>query len=334
MKRLTLHTLTALALAPVGAPCVSSQKAGRIRSPNPRDMDRHRSGERRVRPSLRWLSVLLIFAFSGCSLFFGKRKPTTYVTPEGYAGALAQKGPYVLDAVYMDDSTRGLEGVVRLTWWNVFSVTVQNRSRSDISIPDSAFTLVDGEGVEHKALTLAQVLGYESHVIGPLMSYQRRAIRRAFWSSNPIVPGAFAVGYIFFPRKSSLYACQLVLDPNPEKRKDELVAVFGIAPPPSAVPEAEGVEAEADTTAVPPVPSDTTGVVSDTVQAPVPPAELPEQVPPSAPDEGSQPAPDVAPAASPSAGETEGQAAPQGDAGETTPEQAPNTQDVQPATTE
>lgn len=257
-------------------------------------MDSQDSGGRRVLRGLRWLAVLFIVALTGCGVLFGKRKPTTYVTPEGYKGAVAQRGPFILDAVYMDDSARGIEGVVRLTWWNVFSVTVQNRSGAEVSIPDSAFTLVDGDGTEHKALSLEEVLGYQSHVLGPLMSYQRRAIRRAFWSTEPIAPGAFAVGYIFFSRKSSLHSCRLILDPNPEKRKDELAALFDIAPPPEPAPVPEAAVPPADTSLVVP-----------------PPAEMPEQESPPASVTTEQARPDTASRGQETATPAAGQAAQQ-----------------------
>jgi hypothetical protein len=275
---------------------------------------------------------LFFVTLSGCGLFFGKRKPMTYVTPEGYKGALAQKGPYLLDAVYVDDSTRGIEGVVRLTWWNVFSVTVQNRSRSDVSIPASSFTLVDG-GAEHKALSLDEVLAYESHVVGPLMSYQRRAIRRAFWSGEQIAPGAFAVGYVFFPRKSDLQSCRLILDPNPKKRKDELVAVFDLGPPPAAVPVPEATGAAADASTLAPAPTDTTRAVADTALVIPPPTEQHGEGSSPAPDTTGQTVPEAAPTSQETASPAEnradqGQPAGQRDAGEAVPEDAPNAQDA------
>jgi len=210
-------------------------------------------------------------------------------------GATVKKGPIILDAVFMDDSTRGIEGVVRLTWWSVFSVTVQNRSRSEMSIPVSAFSLVDGQGKGLKALTLDEVLGYESPLIGPLMSYQRRAIRRAFWSAEPIAPGAFAVGYLFFTRRSNPLPCQLVLDPNPERRKDELIAVFSkpveVAPATAGVAPDTTVAADSvrvsEPSAAPqpeaPAPSDTTGgappdTLSLPTERPAPSAEQPPEV--------------------------------------------------------
>jgi len=183
-----------------------------------------------VQRSLRWIGLSALIALSGCGWLPGRGDKTkTYLTPEGYYGARAERGPTALDAVYLNDSTNGIEGMVRLTWWNVFSVAVQNRSHAEVRIAPSQFALVDDRNQQQTALSLDAVLGYQSHVTGPLMSYQRRAIRRAFWSNEPIAPGAFAVGYVFFPRSGTqLRSFRLVLDPDPARKKDEIVALFSL----------------------------------------------------------------------------------------------------------
>ena len=166
-------------------------------------------------------------SLTGCGWFGGGDEAETYATPEGYAGGIARSGPFVLDAVYMDDSTRGIEGVVRLTWWHVFSVSVQNLSEREIAVRPDQFSMVDVYGTVQQSLPLDDVLAHRSHLMGPLMSYQRRAIRRAMWSGEPIPPGAFAVGYAFFARSGNeAPPWKFTFDPDSARRKDELVAVF------------------------------------------------------------------------------------------------------------
>ena len=177
--------------------------------------------------SLGWVSLLVIMSLTGCGWFGGGDEAETYATPEGYAGGIARSGPFVLDAVYMDDSTRGIEGVVRLTWWHVFSVSVQNLSEREIAVRPDQFSMVDIYGTVQQSLPLDDVLAHRSHLMGPLMSYQRRAIRRAMWSGEPIPPGAFAVGYAFFARSGNeAPPWKFTFDPDSARRKDELVAVF------------------------------------------------------------------------------------------------------------
>jgi hypothetical protein len=177
----------------------------------------------------RLLGGIITFALlvlNGCG-WIGGGDSKTYITPDGYLGSIAKNGPISLDVVYMDDSTSGIEGVVRLSWWYVFGVTVQNHSRSEIRINYDQFSKVDVFGENSPALSLEDVLSYKSHLMGPLMSYQRRAIRRASWTSDPIAPGGFAVGYVFFPRgDSGNPPWKLNLDPNVDVLKDELVASF------------------------------------------------------------------------------------------------------------
>jgi hypothetical protein len=185
-----------------------------------------RAGGRRLRRLLGGIVTFVLLVLNGCG-WIGAGDGKTYVTPDGYLGSIASNGPIALDVVYMDDSTSGIEGVVRLSWWYVFRVTVQNRARSEIRITYDQFTKVDVFGENSPALSLDDVLSYKSHLMGPLMSYQRRAIRRASWTSDPIAPGGFAVGYVFFPRgDSGNPPWKLNLDPNVDVLKDELVVSF------------------------------------------------------------------------------------------------------------
>ncbi len=185
------------------------------------------AGGHNVLRYLGLITLVLLAAHTGCSWLGGK--PKTYVTAEGYHASTARDGPYVLDAIYLNDTTSGIEGVVRLTWWHVFSVTVQNESRSELSISPQQFTMINAAGTVHEALSLEETLDHRDHVFGPLMEYQRRAIRRAMWSSDPIPPGGFAVGYVFFNRygpNADVPPWKLALDPNERADRDELVTVF------------------------------------------------------------------------------------------------------------
>jgi len=187
--------------------------------------------------------LLALVSVVGCGLF-ARKQAANYVTPEGWVGATAKKGSFTLDAVLLDDSSYGLDGAVRFSWWKVFNVTVENRSRQPVSLPLSSFSLVDASGAEQKPLSAEEVQAYQSYVMGPLLSYQRNAVRQAIWSDKEIAPGAFAVGYLFFPRKRHGTPYSLVLDPNPNKRKDELVAAF---PAQYVEPELPAVAAARDT---------------------------------------------------------------------------------------
>lgn len=209
------------------------------------------AGGRNVLRYLGLITLVLLAAHTGCSWLGGK--PKTYVTAEGYHASTARDGPYVLDAVYLNDTTSGIEGVARLTWWHVFSVTVQNKSRSELSISPQQFSMINAAGTMQEALSLEQTLDHRDHVFGPLMDYQRRAIRRAMWSSEPIPPGGFAVGYVFFNRSgpnADVPPWKLVLDPNERAGRDGIVTVF-----PSLRQEfAARLEAERAAEAAKPVP--------------------------------------------------------------------------------
>jgi len=196
-----------------------------------------------VRRSISLILLLALVSVVGCGLF-ARKQAANYVTPEGWVGATAKKGSFTLDAVLLDDSSYGLDGAVRFSWWKVFNVTVENRSRQPVSLPLSSFSLVDASGAEQKPLSAEEVQAYQSYVMGPLLSYQRNAVRQAIWSDKEIAPGAFAVGYLFFPRKRHGTPYSLVLDPNPNKRKDELVAAF---PAQYVEPELPAVAAARDT---------------------------------------------------------------------------------------
>jgi len=196
-----------------------------------------------VRRSISLILLLALVSVVGCG-FFARKQAANYVTPEGWVGATAKKGSFTLDAVLLDDSSYGLDGAVRFSWWKVFNVTVENRSRQPVSLPLSSFSLVDASGAEQKPLSAEEVQAYQSYVMGPLLSYQRNAVRQAIWSDKEIAPGAFAVGYLFFPRKRHGTPYSLVLDPNPNKRKDELVAAF---PAQYVEPELPAVAAARDT---------------------------------------------------------------------------------------
>ncbi|HQI75143.1 MAG TPA: hypothetical protein PK384_01395 [Candidatus Latescibacteria bacterium] len=196
-----------------------------------------------MRRSISLILLLALVSIVGCGLF-SKKQAANYVTPEGWVGATAKKGSFTLDAVLLDDSSYGLEGAVRFSWWKVFNVTVENRSRQPVSLPLSSFSLVDASGTEQKPLSAEEVQAYQSYVMGPLLNYQRSAVRQAIWSEKEIAPGAFAVGYLFFPRKRHATAYSLVLDPNPNKRKDELVLAF---PAQYVEPELPAVAAARDT---------------------------------------------------------------------------------------
>ena len=182
------------------------------------------------------LTLLVLLGVAGCG--GGAR---IYTTPEGFVGARVSESSLVMDAVYMDDPEQGIEGVVRLIWWDVFNVTVLNESDDAISLPVEQFSITDSRGQRHAALPLDSVLSYRSLVLGPLMGYQQRAIRRAFWRGEPIAPGTFAVGYVFFERHSNLMPCTFALDPNPEREEDELVAAF---PPSTRRHEEETLQQE------------------------------------------------------------------------------------------
>ncbi|HPU84072.1 MAG TPA: hypothetical protein PLE60_01880 [Candidatus Latescibacteria bacterium] len=196
-----------------------------------------------MRRSISLILLLALVSVVGCGLF-ARKQAANYVTPEGWVGATAKKGSFTLDAVLLDDSSYGLDGAVRFSWWKVFNVTVENRSRQPVSLPLSSFSLVDASGAEQKPLSAEEVQAYQSYVMGPLLSYQRNAVRQAIWSDKEIAPGAFAVGYLFFPRKRHGTPYSLVLDPNPNKRKDELVAAF---PAQYVEPELPAVAAARDT---------------------------------------------------------------------------------------
>lgn len=183
------------------------------------------AGGFRVQRSLAIVLIASALVLTGCSWFGGKHK--TYITSEGYHGSVAKNGPFSVDAVYMSDTTYGIEGVVRLSWWQVFSVTVQNRSRGEVSFESNRFTLVDAAGNRKPALSLDATLEYRSHLMGPLMDYQRQAIRRSIWTADPIPPGGFAVGYLFFPRgENNIPPWKLILDPRDGDEEDEIIAVF------------------------------------------------------------------------------------------------------------
>ena len=285
MKPQTSTTLARAALASVGVAGVFSSALPPLLASR-RTIVR-RTGGRRVRTiPQRLCLVALVFLIAGCGwLPWGKRRPGTYVTPEGYLGSTAARGPIILDAVYMNDPTKGIEGVVRLTWWDVFSVTVQNRSRSQITISSSQFVLVNSENERRRALPLAEVLSHQSHVVGPLMNYQRRAVMRASWVGEPIAPGAFAVGYVFFPRHTSeLLPCRLILELSPERPKDNLVAAF-------AAPA--GKRREPAEEPAPVVPVDT-GLGSEEASTDSASLREPEQVAPVAP-EATEPEPRLVP---------------------------------------
>ena len=182
------------------------------------------------------LTLLVLLSMAGCG--GGAR---IYTTPEGFVGARVSESSLVMDAVYMDDPDQGIEGVVRLIWWDVFNVTVLNESDDAITLPVERFSITDSRGQRHTALPLDSVLSYRSLVLGPLMGYQQRAIRRAFWRNEAIAPGTFAVGYVFFERHSNLMPCTFSLDPNPEREEDELLAAF---PPSTRRREEESVRQE------------------------------------------------------------------------------------------
>ena len=177
-----------------------------------------------VRRSGKALTILALASIAGFALSCGGYN--VYTTPEGFVGARVSKNSIVMDAVYMDDPDRGIEGVVRLIWWDVFNITILNESDDPIRVPVNRFSIVDNHGQTQQALPLDSVLAYRSLVLGPLMGYQQRAVKRAFWSDESIAPGTFAVGYVFFPRHDNLLPCQLVMDPDPEREEDELLAVF------------------------------------------------------------------------------------------------------------
>lgn len=173
------------------------------------------------------LSLVALAVLSATSLFAGCGPSIdVYTTPEGYQGSRAERDDIYVDAVYMDDPEKGIEGVVRVIWWEVFNVTVQNRSDREITVPLSSFRLIDSDGRALEALPLDSVLNFRSLVIGELMGYQQRAIRRAFWRQSTVPPGGFAVGFVFFERKENLLPATLVLDPDPDAAEDEVPAYF------------------------------------------------------------------------------------------------------------
>jgi hypothetical protein len=215
-----------------------------------------------VRRRILGIAALALAVYAGCGIPFRNKQAKTYVTPEGYVGAKVERQGLALDVVRMDDSSRGIEGVARFAWWQVFSITLQNQSSNPVAIPVSAFQIVDGHGKEQKALSIDEVLGYQSYVIGPLLPGQRRAIHRAFWSDDAIAPGTFAVGYVFFPRTIHTRSYKLILDPNPHREKDELVTVF-----PAQAEEPEAPPVVPAPVAVPPATPDSTSSAPDSVAA-------------------------------------------------------------------
>ena len=228
--------------------------------------------------------ITSVLALTGCGWFGGK--PQTYVTSDGYHGSVAKNGPFSVDAVYMSDTTYGIEGVVRLSWWHVFSVTVQNQSRAEVSFEPNRFVMVDAVGNRKPALELDAVLEYRSHLMGPLMGYQRQAIRRSIWTADPIAPGGFAVGYLFFPRSdNSVPPWKLILDPREGEEEDEIVAVFPKLREEYAAELAAGPPATETRVAEPPPP-----VTVDTTATPEA-ADRPVDVPTIAEPEAAESAP-------------------------------------------
>ena len=258
----------------------SVQKSeNRVRTDSPGDAVKAAT-EARVDRMVRRLTLVTITCAFACGLFScggGRSKP--YTTPDGYPGGRVERRSIVLDAVYMNDPAKGIEGVVRLTWWDVFNITILNESNRPVTITADKFYLVDSKDHRFDALPLDSVENYESLVLGPLMAYQRRAVRRAFWTGEPIAPGAFAVGYVFFKRHRNLRPCTLVLDPDTTRRKDELIITFS-APPGPVIPDTVATApaiktAPVDTAIVAPDSATATPAIADTTSDATAPVSTP-----------------------------------------------------------